>query len=177
MLAVSLQLFVRRSFAGTTVRDIAKGANLSPGLMFHYFDSKQALLEAHGRAVESAISSVVQLLEASTQPLETFRVIARMILESFQDEHSKNLFLLANQILTLDSIPATVRKMVSPSRSIAASIPVIVQGQRLNEIRNGDAQAMAVAFWGALQGVAEVLTWSPGATIPDPEQILCILKA
>lgn len=177
LLAVSLRLFVRRGFAGTTIRDIAKAARVSPALIFHHFDSKEAILKAHGRMVELGISSVVEMLRAARQPLETFRRIAELNLQSFEDEQAKYLFLLAHQILTLDSIPPAVKKMVSASRTIEESVPVIEAGQRRGEIRPGDAYAMAVTYWGALQGIAEVLVWSRNTAVPDAEHLVRILQA
>jgi hypothetical protein len=34
-----------------------------------------------------------------------------------------------------------------------------------------------VAFWGALQGIAEVLIWNPNAPIPNPDVVVSILRA
>ena len=99
-----------------------------------------------------------------------------MILVSLRDDYPRHLFLLANQILSLESIPRAVKQMVSASRSIEASVPLVVMGQRRLEIKQGDALALAIAFWGALQGIAEVLVWNPGASIPDAENIVCLLK-
>ena len=177
LLEVSLDLFVHRGYAGTTVRDIAKKAKVSPGLMFHYFPSKQAILEEHVRVVAYGIASVVALLDSGKQPLETFRAVATMILESFKDNYSKNLFLLANQVLSLESIPSAAKQMVSATKSLKASVPLIVLGQRRREIKKGDPLALAVAFWGALQGIAEVLVWNEDASIPEPEVVTSILKA
>ncbi len=175
LLEVSLRLFVLRGYAGTTVRDIARAARVSPGLMFHYFDSKQAILEDHAKAVEAGMSAMVRILRSSNQPLESFRIVAKTVLDSFQREDSKNLFLLANQILTVESIPRSVKKIVNASRCIDASVPLIAAGQHCREIRSGDPQAMAVAFWGALQGIAEVLIWNPRASIPNEDMLLRIL--
>src|SRR5438477_13188404 len=105
LLDASLEIFVRKGFAGATVRDIAKAAKVSPGLMFHYFPSKDALLQAHARVMAKGIDSVAQQLRASTEPLDTFRSIARTTLGSLSERYSRNLFLLANQVLSLESIP------------------------------------------------------------------------
>ena len=155
---------------------IAKKAKVSPGLMFHYFPSKQAILEEHAKTVNYGITSVVQLLASAEQPLETFRMVAKMILDDLRNDYSKHLFLLANQVLSLESIPGTAKRMVSASRSIEASVPLIVSGQYRHEIKQGDPLALAVGFWGALQGIAEVLVWNPNASIPDAEHVICILK-
>src|SRR6476620_11653348 len=77
----SLQLFVHTGFAGTTVRDIAKSAGVSPGLMFHYFPSKQAILQEHVRVIRSGVDEMAQRLNAASDPLETLTEIARTILD------------------------------------------------------------------------------------------------
>ena len=43
---VAMQLFADRGFDGVTVRDIAKTANVSIGLINHHFDSKEGLRAA-----------------------------------------------------------------------------------------------------------------------------------
>jgi len=45
--AVALRLFRRKGFAQTTMRDIARGARLSLGAAYHYFPSKDAILQAY----------------------------------------------------------------------------------------------------------------------------------
>ena len=41
----AIRLFAERGAAGTTVRDIADAAGVSPGLLRHHFGSKEALRE------------------------------------------------------------------------------------------------------------------------------------
>ena len=53
---------------------------------------------------------MAQRLNAAGDPLETFTEIARTILDSFRENYSKNLFLLANQVLSFDSIPPRGKK-------------------------------------------------------------------
>lgn len=42
----ALRVFVRRGYEGATVREIAREAGVSQGLMYHYFEGKQELLRA-----------------------------------------------------------------------------------------------------------------------------------
>lgn len=42
----ALELFVSKGYAATKITDIAKKTNMSTGLMFHYFESKEQLYEA-----------------------------------------------------------------------------------------------------------------------------------
>ena len=176
ILNVSLDLFVRRGFAATTVRDIAKAANMSPGLMFHYFASKDALLQEHVRVIAQGIDSVSRTLRSSKEPLKTFHAVAQTTLGSLREPNTRNLFLLANQVLSLESIPSAAKRLVSRSKSIEASAALIAVGQHKGEIRRGNAYALAVAFWGAIQGIAEILVWSPDAPLPTADQIISLLE-
>jgi AcrR family transcriptional regulator len=44
LLEVALQLFSERGWEGTSVKSIAERAGVAPGLMYHYFESKEDLL-------------------------------------------------------------------------------------------------------------------------------------
>lgn len=45
IMAAALELFGTRGYAGTSINQIAKAADISKGLMYNYFDSKQDLLQ------------------------------------------------------------------------------------------------------------------------------------
>jgi hypothetical protein len=49
--------------------------------------------------------------------------------------------------------------------------------QDMGEIKQGDALSLALAFWGAIQGIAEARLWFPDAPIPDSQCIVDLLKA
>jgi AcrR family transcriptional regulator len=46
ILQASLHLFAERGFHGTSMRDIARSANITEGLIYHYFASKRDLFRA-----------------------------------------------------------------------------------------------------------------------------------
>ncbi len=46
ILQASLHLFAKKGFHGTTMRDIARSANITEGLIYHYFASKRDLFRA-----------------------------------------------------------------------------------------------------------------------------------
>lgn len=45
ILDTAMQLFAERGFEATSLRDIAKHMGITPGLVYHYFDSKQKLFD------------------------------------------------------------------------------------------------------------------------------------
>jgi AcrR family transcriptional regulator len=46
ILEIALKVFASNGFAGTSIKNIAEAAGISQGLMYHYFASKEDLLEA-----------------------------------------------------------------------------------------------------------------------------------
>ena len=46
ILDTAMRLFVERGFDAVSMRDIARAADVTPGLAYHYFDSKQKLFAA-----------------------------------------------------------------------------------------------------------------------------------
>lgn len=86
-----------------------------------------------------------------------------------------------NEILSthsglLQSIPDHIKQIVSANDTVRASVPLILKGQRSGEIKSGDPLALSLAFWGALQGIAELRLWFPEAPVPDARCIVDILK-
>src|SRR5689334_349416 len=87
ILEAALRVFARKGFARSTNKDIAVEAGITPGLIYHYFESKEALLQA---VIEEA--SPVQGIrtlppEALAQPIEIFlRFLLKQMLEVAESE-------------------------------------------------------------------------------------------
>lgn len=176
LLDVSLDLFVRRGYHGTTVRDIAEQAHTSVGLLFHYFPTKQAILEELATFASFGTEAARNLLAAPFPPLQIFEQIVEMSFHYLEEPTASSLFLLVNQINTVESIPEHIKEIVSSSEVVRASLPIIIKGQQMGEIKQGDPLSLALAFWGAIQGIAEVRLWFPDAPVPDYRCIVDILK-
>lgn len=177
LLDASLELFVYKGYGGTTIRDITTKAKVSPGLLFHYFDSKEVLLREHIGFMNTGIRGMTGLLADQTRnPLEIFEQVAGLILESLQEEKGKQLFLLSNQIGTSVYISADIRNSLENVLSISSSIPLIKRGQAEGSIRAGDPHALALAFWSSLHGLAELLVWQPDAPLPEPAMVVAALR-
>jgi AcrR family transcriptional regulator len=174
---VGLQLFAQQGYGSTTIRDIAKKADISTGLLFHYFPNKQALLTSHLELAASGMTTIVQTLESSRTPLKTFSSIAELTLESLKSPAPRLLYLLMNQPLPQDIVSEQLRQKIKKHQIIKASLPLIKLGQKSEQIKPGDPLALAVAFWGSIQGTAEVLVEQTDSPIPDPIWLVDILKA
>lgn len=178
ILEKSLDLFIHHGFSGTSVRDIAKACGISPALLFHYFENKDDILVELLRFAFGGVSSAADMLLGKQNPLEKFENIAAMIFRSFQElSQSAPLFLLVHQVMVFESIPEKAKQIVSNDEYYLRTVDVILEGQKNGEIRSGDPMGLAVAYWSAIQGIAESAAMNPDLPIPDPKWIVAILKA
>lgn len=78
----AFRVFSRKGFMGATNRDIAAQAKIAPGLIYWYFNTKEALLQATAEA-KSPLFPLIrissEMLEAP--PREFFRRVAGLIME------------------------------------------------------------------------------------------------
>ena len=177
ILFCSLDLFVRRGYGSTTVRDIAQKADMSVGLLFHYFPTKQAVLEAILDMAQGGVAAMTALLYLPIEPIERFQRIAEATFDAFgQSPITTSIFMLVNQTLSSDWAPEAVKHKTNSLSAMEQTIPVIVEGQRTGSIKPGDPAALSLAFWGAIQGIAEGLVCFPSIPVPNAEWLVDILR-
>ena len=83
LMDAALRAFAQRGYEGASVRDIAAEAQVAPGLIYHYFPSKQAILEAlferSAGAVMAAFAEVAEIAEPRGKLGALLRVSARLV--------------------------------------------------------------------------------------------------
>ena len=88
LLDAALRAFARRGYERTTVKDIAAEAQVASGLLYHYFPSKQALLQAlfgrSGGMVMQAFSHVASIADPRERFAELLNVSARVVRENLE---------------------------------------------------------------------------------------------
>lgn len=79
----ALALFRTRGFAGASIREISKGANIALATMFHHFENKSAILEGllH-RIVDTQREELDEALEGLEDPTERLRAYVTVIVVS-----------------------------------------------------------------------------------------------
>ncbi len=85
----ALELFASKGYGNTSISQIAKAANISKGLMYNYFDSKEDLLHTIlQEAVEDGAEAMQAFLQQRYDPLEELIGIAeasiQMVRTNFQ---------------------------------------------------------------------------------------------
>ena len=83
LMDAALRAFAQRGYEGASVRDIAAEAQVASGLIYHYFPSKQAILEAlferSAGAVMAAFAEVAEIAGPREKLGALLRVSARLV--------------------------------------------------------------------------------------------------
>ncbi|MBI2374938.1 MAG: TetR/AcrR family transcriptional regulator [Deltaproteobacteria bacterium] len=89
ILEVALELFRKRGFERTTMREIASSAKVSLGAAYYYFPSKEALVHAFYDRVQRAHNeSVERVCESSDELLERVRSVLVTKLDVVNDDRA-----------------------------------------------------------------------------------------
>lgn len=171
----ALELFVSKGYAATKVTDIAKRANMSTGLMFHYFESKEALYEEliemglegtrypGAQQCEHAIDFFVTFTEELFTYMEQQPIMAKM-------------FVLMAEAQRSEATPEHIREIAMKVNTIEQFVPIIEWGQKEGTIREGEPPVISNAFWCSIQGIAERYATNQQIALPDPQWIVDIVR-
>jgi AcrR family transcriptional regulator len=178
ILDVSLDLFVRHGYTGTSTRDISRRIGISSGLMFHYFESKEQLYIALMSTASGSVRMIEEYAKMPMGPLELFREITDSILLYFQVSPTMpKLFLLIRQAFYADYLTREMKAVVSQMDILDKLVPIVKAGQKTGEIRKGNPKALALCYFSIIEGAAEAAVCSPGAPLPDAGWIVDMLRA
>lgn len=178
MLIISsgIDLLVRKGYFATTVSDIAEASNMSMGLMFHYFESKEKLYE---EIVRMGLEGTrLSMTEEITDVIDfTTGFLTVLFSNSKEQPWIAKLFVLMAQAQINGSTPAHIRDIALQVDSIHKMTELIKRGQVSGIVRQGDPMALSSAFWCSVQGIMEQLAVNPHIPVPDPEWIVDIIRA
>ncbi|MBQ6796698.1 MAG: TetR/AcrR family transcriptional regulator [Clostridia bacterium] len=176
----ALELFAKKGYSDTKIGDIAKAANMSVGLMFHYFESKEQLYE---ELVRMGVEGTNQPMEMNfSNPLDYFTGFLRVMFGYAKEQPWVfYMFVLMAQARRSDGIPAHIKELAMSVNQIEQSAEVIAAGQQYGYFREGDPYALSFAFWSSVQGVMEQIAVTPEMLsgereLPDAEWIIDIIR-
>ena len=112
ILAESARLFRQKGFNATTMDEIAAAVGLSKASVFHYFDTKEAILYKLTKpALEIGVNSMREIVESDLTPEEKVRKALWNHLGQI-DHYSPRLFTLSGQ--DLNCVSDKMRKEMAP---------------------------------------------------------------
>lgn len=174
ILSIALSEFLQHGFHGTSTRSITRRAEVSSGLLFHYFASKEAVYEELVRIGCSHLAFDAEA--AAADPLGFLRSSVVDTLEMLRAHpETAQFFLFIDQAQRAPGITPGADALLAAHQIIDLTAPVFAAGQRAGVVRDGDPLALSLAFWSVLQGIAQELLVRPDLPLPEPEWILAMV--
>jgi AcrR family transcriptional regulator len=161
ILDAAVRVFARKGFHASRVGDIAEEAGVAHGLLYHYFSSKDEVLETVFRDNWAVLLERVQAVEAADESAgEQLRHVAAILLRTWLHEPD------VVRVLVLE-VQERIGELVQPIASIRR---IIERGQHSGEFRRDiDPALAAIVFYG---GIDELLTgWVLGQLPSGPDEV------
>jgi AcrR family transcriptional regulator len=162
ILAAAVRVFARSGYHGSRVGDIAEEAGVAHGLLYHYFSSKEQVLQTIFRENWGELVARFRMVEAADEPAgEKLAGIAKILLRTWRNEPD-----LVTVMVREVARSQQLQEQVEEVREAFAIVQrVIEQGQADGTFR-ADVDAR-LASWVVYGGLEEVLTGWVLGQLPD----------
>jgi len=167
ILQAAVRVFARRGYRTCRVGEIAAEAGVSHGLLYHYFRSKDEVLETIFSETWGRLLAEVTRLENSELPvLEQVRGIATRYLGSWSVQPD----VIRVLVREVARSPDVGRRVDDGAKVFLAVRRILEEGQRRGEIHaDADPRLVTWVLYGALE---EILTgWVLGRLPGEPEDV------
>jgi TetR/AcrR family transcriptional regulator, fatty acid metabolism regulator protein len=164
LLDAAVRVFATKGYHTCRVGDIAEEAGVAHGLLYHYFRSKEQLLETVFRETWTLMLDAVRGVEASDDPArEQLRKVAAIVLRSWRDQPDV-VRVLVREVTRSSHLQERIEEIEEAFRALER---IIKRGQSEGEFRSEvDPRLASVIFYGALE---EILTGWVLGQLPDSE--------
>lgn len=179
LLQVALDVFIEKGYYGTSTREIARRAGVSSGLLFHYFSNKDSI---YRELVKIGIEEMKINTEIAMEaPCEYLFQTMKNVFEQLENNPSFGKMFVFMDNAQYTAVNDKEVELLLKSIDICSQwIPVILQGQRRGEFREGNPHSLCVAILGAIQGIAQEKVRIPNTPLPKMawlmDMIVCRTK-
>jgi len=166
LIAAAVRAFARNGYHGCRISDIAEEAGVSHGLVYHYFSSKEEILETIFRDNWGVVAVAIGEIAATSNgsAIDEVRKIVSLMLHSWRRDPE----VVRVLVREIARSPQLQERIGDFQPGFDALTRVIERGQQTGEIDPAlDARVATFAVWGMID---EVLTaWVLGR-LPAEEQ-------
>jgi AcrR family transcriptional regulator len=160
ILAAARRVFAREGSAATMTQ-IAAEAQVSQGLAYHYFASKEALLREIFEQIARTGAVGQRVLEMPGTPGERIAILLSRVLSSQRDRFG--FYQLVNRSIHDDTTPedvrATLRRLYQGLLGTLRQL--IVEGQATGEVAPGDPDQLMTVVTACLDGLTRLAANDP----------------
>jgi TetR/AcrR family fatty acid metabolism transcriptional regulator len=165
ILHAAVRVFARKGYHTCRVGDIAEEAGVAHGLLYHYFRSKEEVLDCVFRETWVDIVGAAHRVEETAEPArERLAGIAKILLRAWKRDPDLVTVVIREGLRS----PDLQRRVAEIRQAFEAIERIVARGQSEGEFRDDvDPRLASVVFYGALE---EILTGWVLGTLPDGEE-------
>jgi TetR/AcrR family transcriptional regulator, fatty acid metabolism regulator protein len=171
ILEAAVRVFAAKGYEKSRVGDVAREAGVAYGLVYHYFDSKEAVLEAVFRESWGRLLAAVALAEqtAGTAP-ERLELVVKIVLRAWRDDPD----LVRLLVREVTRNPHIQDELDEIGQAFASLERIVAGGQAEGTLRRSlDPRLAAWMLYGALE---EILTGWVLGRLPDGPEALALAE-
>lgn len=175
IIQVTLDLFVERGYYGTKTSQISRRAGISEGLLFHYFPTKQILLEELVNIGLEGMRMPMQI--KARNGLDFFYQFTKILfLQVEKNPFIAKMFVFMGHVVWSEDIPEKLRKLAASVDTIAYCQSWVEAGQKDGSVRRGNVMSLSNMYWCAIHGIMEQYALRPEISLPEPEWMIGMLR-
>jgi len=165
ILDAAVRVFARSGYHSCRVGDITEEAGVAHGLLYHYFKSKDEVLEAVFRDAWGDVLEAFRGIEASDEkPREQLGHVAAILLRSWRRDPD----LVRVLVREIGRSPQVQTKVDELGQAFTTIERIVARGQRDGVFRTDlDARLLSWIFYG---GIEEILTGWVLGQLPDGDE-------
>jgi TetR/AcrR family transcriptional regulator, fatty acid metabolism regulator protein len=162
ILEAAVKVFATKGFHASRVGDVAEEAGIAYGLVYHYFASKEDLLETIFRTTwTEMLARVREVEEAGVPAAEAVRQVTALLLRTWRRDPDL-VRVLVREVTRNQHVQQEIEEITEAMHALER---IVRRGQETGEFRTDlDARLAAVVFYGALEEVLS--SWVLGQ-LPD----------
>jgi AcrR family transcriptional regulator len=151
ILDAAIRVFARQGFHHCRVSDIADEAGVAYGLVYHYFKSKDQVLNELFTERWSLLLAAIDEVDAQDVPArDKLRAVANFIVESYRHEPELMKVIIVEVTRAANSFGRT--HLPEIRRAYEKIAKIVADGQQLGEFRRDvDPQFASMWFYGAIE--------------------------
>jgi AcrR family transcriptional regulator len=151
ILDAAITVFARQGFHSARVSDVAAEAGVAYGLVYHYFDSKEQMLnELFSERWKLLLEASQERQRSDASPRDKLRGVASFIIESYRHEPELMKVIIVEVTRAANSFGRTHLAEIRAAYDVVAGI--VSDAQETGEFRDDvDPDFAAMLFYGAIE--------------------------
>jgi TetR/AcrR family transcriptional regulator, fatty acid metabolism regulator protein len=166
IMEAAVRAFARKGYHSCRVGEIAEEAGVAYGLVYHYFGSKEEVLEEIFRHTwTQMLARIREVAGSGERAVEQVRKVTALLLRTWRRDPD----LVRVLVREVTRSPEQLKRQIDEiGHAYQALEEIVVNGQKSGEFRDDlDSKVAAIVWYGALE---EVLTGWVMGQLPDGDE-------